>query len=166
MKDVLKNLKAFVDGRGYASEVEEFTPPALNLQVEDYRGGGMDAPVALDMGMEKLEATLVLVSFDRDVLSLFGVAPGLEVPLTVRGALESYDGTVTAAVYELRGKIRTMDAGTWKAGDKASLTITMDLHFYKLSHGGSTVHEIDVINMKRVIDRVDRLAEIRNAIGM
>ncbi|UYM14250.1 phage major tail tube protein [Endozoicomonas euniceicola] len=166
VNDVLKNVRMFVDGRGYASDVEELTPPKLTIQTEDYRGGGMDAPVGLDMGMEKLEASYTLVSFDRDVLALFGVAPGQDIPLTFRGALESYDGTVTAVVYEMRGKIREIDPGTWKGGDKPSLSCTMDLHYYKLTHGGSVIHEIDVMNMKRVINGVDRLAQVRDAIGL
>ncbi|WP_163370925.1 phage major tail tube protein [Endozoicomonas acroporae] len=166
VKDVLKNLRLFVDGRGYASEVEELTPPKLTLQTEDYRGGGMDAPVGLDMGMEKLEASFSMVSFDADVLALFGVAPGQDVPLTIRGGLESYDGNIKSAVYELRGRIREMDPGSWKAGDKPSLSVTMDLHYYKLTHDGRVLHEIDVINMKRVINGTDRLAAMRNAIGI
>lgn len=36
----------------------------------------MDAPIALDMGMEALEASFVLTAYDADVLALWGVAEG------------------------------------------------------------------------------------------
>lgn len=53
-RDILKNFNLFVDGRGYAGNVSEYTPPNLAVQTEDHRAGGMDAPIALDMGMEGL----------------------------------------------------------------------------------------------------------------
>lgn len=165
-RDVLKNLNLFVDGRGYAGQINEYTPPVLTVQTEDYRGGGMDAPEALDMGMEGLETSFDLVSYDRDVLALFGVAEGNEVPFVARGALESVDGTVRPVVHTMRGKITVIDSGTWTPGQKPSLKVTLRLHYYKMEHDGRTVHEIDIRNMKRVINGTDRLAKIRAAIGM
>jgi P2 family phage contractile tail tube protein len=40
------------------------------------------------------------------------------------------------------------------------------LRYYKLSHGGEVIHEIDVPNMVRVVGGVDQLSEIRNALGV
>lgn len=165
-RDVRKNLNLFVDGRGYAGQIEEFNPPKLALVTEDFRAGGMDAPIELTMGMEKLEADFSLISYDRDVLSLFGVAEGSVVPFVAREALESFDGTVTPVVHTMRGKIRELDPGTSKAGDKPSLKVAMALTYYKLQHGDATVIEIDVENMVRSINGVDALAGIRNALGL
>ena len=165
-RDVRKNLNLFVDGRGYAGQIEEFNPPKLALVTEDFRAGGMDAPIELTMGMEKLEADFSLISYDKDVLSLFGVAEGSLVPFVAREALESFDGTVTPVVHTMRGKIRELDPGTSKAGDKPSLKIAMALTYYKLQHGDTTVIEIDVENMVRSINGVDALAGIRNALGL
>ena len=165
-RDVRKNLNLFVDGRGYAGQIEEFNPPKLALVTEDFRAGGMDAPIELTMGMEKLEADFSLISYDKDVLSLFGVAEGSVVPFVAREALESFDGTVTPVVHTMRGKIRELDPGTSKAGDKPSLNVAMALTNYKLQHGDTTVIEIDVENMVRSINGVDALAGIRNALGL
>ena len=165
-RDVRKNINLFVDGRGYAGQVEEFNAPKLALKTEEFRGGGMDAPVELTMGMEKLESDFSLISFDRDVLSLFGVAEGSQVPFVAREALESWDGTITTVVHTMRGKIRKMDPGTSKAGDKPSLKIEVALAYYKLQHGDRVIHEIDVENMVRIVDGVDSLAGIRAALGI
>ena len=86
ISDVLRNCDLFVDGRGYAGKVEEMTPPKLTVQTEEYRAGGMDAPVELDMGMEKLECGFSLGAVDAGVLKLWGLRAGARVPLTFRGA--------------------------------------------------------------------------------
>ncbi|MBS3958298.1 MAG: phage major tail tube protein [Xanthomonadaceae bacterium] len=165
-RDIRKNLNLFVDGRGYAGQVLEFTPPVLALQVEDFRAGGMDASIEIELGMEKLESSFVLSAYDRNVLGLWGVARGSEVQFTLREAIESYDGTVKAVVHNLRGRLRKLDPGTSKPGEMANLTCEVALSFYKQTHDGRVVHEIDVINMVRVIDGVDRLAAQRAALGL
>lgn len=165
-RDVRKNFNLFIDGRGYAGQVEEFNAPKLALKTEEFRGGGMDAPIELTMGLEKLECDFSLVSYDRSALAAFGVKEGQWVPFVMREALESLDGTVTAVVHTMRGKVREIDPGTSKAGDKPSLKLSVALSYYKLQHGSTVVHEIDVENMVRVINGTDALKETRAALGM
>lgn len=165
-RDVTKNINLFVDGRGYAGQVEEINPPKLTLKTEEFRAGGMDAPIELTMGLEKLEADFSLVSYDKDVLAMFGVAEGVTVPFVAREALESFDGTVTPVVYTMRGKIKEIDPGTKKPGEKPSLKISLALTYYKMQHGGTVVHEIDVQNMVRIVNGVDVLIAQRAALGI
>nr|WP_262363471.1 phage major tail tube protein [Xylella fastidiosa] len=54
-RHLLKHLNLFIDGKGYAGQVEEINLPKLTLKTEEFRGGGMLAPVELTMGLEKLE---------------------------------------------------------------------------------------------------------------
>lgn len=165
-RDVRKNLNLWVDGRGFAGQIDEFNAPELALQTEEYRGGGMDAPVDINMGMEKLVSDFSLISYDRGVLALFGLREGQSVPLIVREALESSDGTVTGVVHTLRGKIVRITPGTSKPGTLQPLKVDMSLNYYKLTHGGIVVHEIDVVNMVRTVNGVDTLEAIRIALGM
>ena len=165
-RDVRKNLNLFVDGRGYAGQIDEFNAPKLTLQTEEFRAGGMDVPIDVTMGMEKLVTDFALKAYDRNVLALFGVAEGAEVPFVAREALESFDGTVTAVVHTMRGKITEIDPGTSKPGELPTLKITMSLTYYKLQHGDTVVHEIDAQNMVRVINGVDALANIRAALSI
>lgn len=165
-RNIRKNLNLFVDGRGYAGQIEEFNAPKLAITTEEFRGGGMHAPVEITMGMEKMETDFSLISYDADVLSLFGVVEGSTVPFVAREALESLDGVVTPVVHTMRGKIREIDPGTSKAGDKPTLKISMALTYYKLEHGGKTVQEIDVENMIHAVNGVDTLAGIRGALGV
>lgn len=165
-RDIRKNFNMFVDGRGYAGQVDEFNPPKLTLVTEEFRAGGMDVPIDLTMGMEKMECDWSMKVYDRDMLSLFGVKEGSIVPVTVREALESFDGTVTPVIRNIRGKITGLDEGTSKPGESPTLQITMSLVYYKMTHGGRVVHEIDAENMVRIINGVDQMAAVRSALGM
>lgn len=164
--EILKNFNLFVDGRGYAGNIEEFTPPTLSLVVDDHRGGGMDTSVEVDMGMEKLEVSFSMTKQDADVLKSFGGVGGSTIPVTARGALQNLDGTVTPVVLRMRGKIRSIEPGTWKPGEKATKSVSMGLTYYEREQGGEIIHKIDVLNMIREIGGVDQLADIRAAMGM
>jgi len=165
-RDILKNFNLFVDGRGYAGQVLEYSPPDLSIATEDFRAGGMDAPVAVEMGQEGLETSFRLAAYDADVLALWGVREGASVPLTIRGAIESYDSTVKPVVHKMRGKITALQRGTWTPGQQAPLTINMRLDYYQETHDGSVVNDIDIPNMRRVVNGEDRLAGQRAALGL
>ena len=164
--NILKNFNLYVDGRGFAGVVDELQLPTLGLVVEDFRAGGMDASVAVEMGQEKLEASFVLSGYEENVLNLWGIGQGTTVPLVARGALESLDGAVTPVVVYMNGTIRSMEPGAWTAGEKSTISFTMDLRSYKYTQAGRTINDIDVPNMVRIVNGTDRLAAQRNAIGI
>lgn len=163
---LLKNFNLYVDGRGYAGNVEEVQLPSLNIKTEEFQAGGMDAPIAIDMGMEKLEATFKISKFDRDIITQWGIAAGNRVPLTLRGALESLDGTVTPVVVALSGSIQSMEFDAITPGGKGGMSFKMSVVTFSYKQAAETLIDIDILNMKRIIGGVDRLAQIRNAIGI
>ena len=163
---ILKAFCLYVDGKGFAGEVEDFTPPKLSIKTDEVRAGGMDSPLSIDVGMEKLEVTFTLVGFQESVIQLFGLLPGLDTALILRGALEDYDGTVTPIIHTCRGRLREVDPGTYKAGERAALKVAADLNFYSILVAGAPVVTIDTKNMIRQIGGTDRLAKIRQAIGL
>ncbi|OSM01654.1 phage major tail tube protein [Magnetofaba australis] len=164
-KDVLRNMNLFVDGHGHAGNVVEITLPKLALKTEEHRAGGMDAPIAIDMGMEKMETSFTLSGYNKEVLKLFGLAPGNAKPITIRGALKSEDSdAVVAVVVQLNGTFREVEADAWKPGDKSNLKVTMDVRKYVYTQGGEEIHNIDVVNMTRIINKVDQLKGMRDAI--
>lgn len=166
LNDILKNMNLFVDGYGYAGNVEELTPPKLTLKTEEMRNGGMDAPVDIEMGMEKLEASFSLTKYDAGVLKIFGLAPGNNKQVTFRGSLSGEDGTETGVVIQLRGMLKEADPGSWKPGDKATLKGTFAVRYYKQTIGDEVIHEIDVPNMIRIINGVDQLKQTRANLGL
>jgi len=166
IRNILKNFNLSIDGRGYAGELGDYTPPSPSIAAEEYRGGGMNGPIDIDMGQEKMTSTAVLRNYSADVLSLWGVAPGRLIQFTARGALESEDGTVTPVLHNMRGKLLQPDRGTWSPGQSATLTLNWSLEYFKETIGGKEITEIDVVNMVRIIDGVDYLAEQRAALGI
>lgn len=164
---VIENFSLFVDGRGYAGKSPELTPPKLARKNRDYHAGGMSAPITIDMGQDKMEADFTLEEYSRDVLRLYGVVDLSHVALRFTGSLIRQDGSVPdpAEVF-LRGRIREMDFGSWKAGEGAQLKVVMDVAYYKLTINGVVEIEIDPVNMIEVVGGVDRLAKTRNNLGI
>lgn len=162
---ILKNFNLFIDGRGYVGKVEEVNPPKLSIKNEEFRAAGLDAPVIIDMGMEKIEASFTLLEYDKDVLKQFGLVAGNAVQVTLRGALQD-DSTVSTIIIKLRGMYTEMDMGKVAAGEKGSLQCTIVCRYYSLEIDGEKLIEIDVDNMTRVIGGQDKLTDIRKALGI
>jgi len=160
----LVNMTAFVDGRGYVGRVEEVETPKLAMKMEEFRAGGMDAPVDLAMGMEKLETALTFAEYDPELYGQFGLVDGNAVSLTLRGARENDTGT-DAIIINLRGGFKELDSGSWKPGDKGTLKASVSLRYYKLTIDAKELVEIDIENMVRTINGTDQLAAQREALG-
>ncbi|MEZ0577083.1 phage major tail tube protein [Halodesulfovibrio aestuarii] len=165
-ENVLKSANLFVDGYGFAGNLKEVKLPELSLKLEQFRAGGMDAPISLDKGMEELVVTFSTTKNCVETLNLFGVNKDSGVRLTAKGSLESYDGTITPVTVNMTGKVTKIAPGAWSEGGESSTEYTVNLSFYKYTQNGKEVHEIDVLNMKRIINGVDQLAQHRANLGL
>ena len=163
---VNQGFNLFVDGQGYAGKVLELELPKLSIKKEEYQPGGYDAPVEVDLGMEKLESNFTLADFDLNALKLFGLGHNKPVVCTIRGALGHGDGKVTPMVVQLQGMWGELEPPKMKRAEKFEMKVTVSCKYYKLEMDGQVVHEIDIENMTRIIDGVDYLAEARAAIGI
>ncbi len=164
--ETLANLNLFVDGISFQGDVPSLTLPKLTLKMEEHRPGGMDMPVELDMGMEKQEASFTTTGVRREALNHFGLADGTEFNGTFRGAFKGLKGAIKPVAVTLRGSLKEIDMGDWKAGDKAEIKHAVALTFYKLEVDGRVVYEIDALGMRRVINGVDQLGAQRQALGL
>ncbi|AAO56873.1 phage major tail tube protein [Pseudomonas syringae pv. tomato] len=164
--ETLSNLNLFVDGVSFQGDVSSLTLPKLTLKTEEHRAGGMDLPVELDMGMEKQEANFTTTGVRRESLKFFGLADGTAFNGVFRGAFKGLKGKVTPVVVTLRGRLKEVDMGDWKPGDKSEIKHAVALTYYKLEVDGRLIYEIDALGMKRVIDGVDQLAAERSALGL
>ncbi|OBQ52119.1 phage major tail tube protein [Halodesulfovibrio spirochaetisodalis] len=165
-ENVLKSANLFVDGHGFAGNLKEVKLPDLSLKLEQFRVGGMDAPISIDKGMEELVATFTTTKNCTETLSLFGVNKAGGVQLTIKASLESYNGTVTPVVVTMFGRITKIAPTAWTAGGESSTAYTVNLEYYKYTQDGIVVHEIDVLNMKRIINGKDQLAQHRANLGL
>ena len=163
---VLTNCAAFVDGVSFAGDVPTLTLPKLTQKVTDYQGGGMSAPIELATGLDKLEAAFTTNGIRRESLKYFDLSDQTACNVVFRASYKGLKGRVTPVVVTMRGGIKEVDMGDWKAAGEAEIKHALKLVYYKLEIDGRVMYEIDPINMVQVVDGVDQLAEERSALGL
>jgi uncharacterized protein len=162
----LTNFAVFADGKGYVGVAPELNLPKVTSKTEEYRAGGMDTPVEVITGTEKLEASFTLAEYNADVMALWGLTTNAETQFVFRGSLQRQGEDAVAIVAILGGRIKELDPGTWKAGEQATLKASLAISYYRLTVDGVDVIEIDALNMKRIVHGVDQLASVRTALGI
>jgi hypothetical protein len=166
IKEILQYMNAFVDGRGYAGVVSSAELPSLEVLTREYSAGGMSGAVEVRMARhEKLTASLQFEGIDPKLLTLFDIAQGAEIGITLKGSTQDRDGTAHAHSVKLRGFIKKLDEGEWKEGEDAPLKLELALSYYKREHDGVELIEADPINMIFKVKGVDQLAQHRRNIG-
>lgn len=162
----LKNMNLFVDGVAFLGQVAKVTLPPLTRKTEDYRGGGMDAPVKTDMGMEGLVIEWGGGGWMPEILAKFGDPQIGGTQLRWMGAVQRDDtGQVDAVEVVTRGRFNEIGRGESAPGEDTEQTHKTDLVFYAEYWNGREVYYFDILNMIARVNGVDRLAKQRKAIG-
>ena len=163
----LKNFNCFGNGSSWIGLIPEVELPKLTLKTEEYRGGGMLAPVDVDMGLEKLTMGIKAGGLVVDLMRQFGAIGIDRQMLRFNGAYqEDADGAVKAAELIVLGKHTEFDPGSAKVGDNTEWSVKSTLSYLKWSVSGRVEVEIDVLNCIFVTGGIDRYAEIRAAMGL
>lgn len=167
LPNILKNFNLFNDGNSYMGQVEEIKLPKLKRKMEDFRGGGMNGPIKVDVGQDAMDLEFTLSGFNRQVLEQYGTTKADGVMLRFAGAYQRQDTGATQAVeIVVRGRHEEIDPGDAKSGDKGKTTVKSALTYYKLSIDGEEVIEIDLVNFIERVKGQDMLADQRTAIGL
>lgn len=166
----LKNF-SFFKGIGqqkrYQGQIPEIELPKLTRVLEEYRAGGMDAPVKVDLGQEAMEMTIKCGGHEADLYRDFASGGVGAVSLTFAGAYQRDDDcSVSSVEIFCRGQLEEIDPGSAKLGDDTEESFKYSLSYYQLTVDGESIIEIDVLAMKCIVNGTDRLEAIRNAIGM
>lgn len=163
----LKNYNVFNDGHSYLGKSDEIVLPKLTAKMEEWRGGGMDIPVDVDLGMEKLTMEWTIGGYAEQIFKQFGILKVDGVMLRFAGALQAEDSAeVRACEVVVRGRHSEIDMGTSKAGDDTSLKVVSSLTYYKLSINNEVLIEIDALNMVKKIAGDDIMTPFRRALGI
>lgn len=163
---VRKYQGLYADGKDKVGSLLEYTPPVAEILTEEYRAGGMDMPISMDMGMAAMESGFT-IGEDKDILSLFGIkVNGGVIPFFILSHLENdVTGEERSVVEEIRAKVVKIDNGTKTPGSVTPTSVTLKPQYYRYESDGTTIHEFDPINMVRTINGVDQLATARSSIG-
>jgi len=159
----IRNFNAFLDGRSYFGLVSMAKLPNARLKTAEHRGAGMDAPVAVDMGMEAMQAELTLDEWRPEVVASLGT----RIPLVLRpAAMGEDDFEADAWIYTMRIRSAGIETDDLKAGDPSKLKMTGEVDRFKVEQNGQVLIDIDVETGRRVIGGVDQMASLRRAMGI
>jgi P2 family phage contractile tail tube protein len=162
----LKHFNVFYNGEEFFGQATEITLPKLAIKAEAYRGGGMPGEVDIDLGIEKLELEHSYGGLMYQIIKDFGITTVGGVLLRFSGSYQRDDTGDTDAVEAIcRGRHTEVDQGNAKAGDDTEFKVKSTCSYYKLTVNGTTLIEIDMVNMIYVVDGVDRLEQHRRNIG-
>ena len=167
----LKSARVRLNGQDFDGIVDEFHPPQLEIMIQQYHAAGMDVPIDLDMGMHPLRGRLMINGYQPASFAAFGTADQTSVQMTVDGALEGLDAQLNRSgsriSFIMRGSVTAMAMGPIRGrGDLPRTLINISCISYKIElQDEGTIVDIDVLGYKREINGIDRLGDLRTAIG-
>ncbi|KQN29696.1 phage major tail tube protein [Sphingomonas sp. Leaf38] len=162
----IKDLMLYNDGGNYLGQVGSATLPKLTRKLEEWRGGGMDSGVKIDMGGEAMEMEWSLGGPVVDVLRQFADTDIAGVQLRFVGAWQKDDREdVDQIEVVIRGRHEEIDMGEAKPGEGGEFKVKTAIAYYKLTWNGVVEIEADPLNMVLIVGGIDRRAAIRNALG-
>lgn len=163
---VFTDFTVWVDGKGKFGTVNSFTPPKLELATEDFRGGGMDASVAVPFGINALDFDFRMHVWDEHLFGLLGFGPGqMNIPIVFRGYQVTPEGSERPVLIRTRSLIKSIDGDTIEPGKKTELSISCNANYYRHTVDGVVVNEVDVFAKVAIIGGVDRSANARRLLG-
>ena len=164
----LKLMDLFNEGNSYLGQTGEVTIPKLVRKFEDWRGGGMNGNVKIDLGLgdDTTEFNWKLGGIDELILEQFGAQTVDAIMLRFNGSYQRDDtGATSALEIVVRGRHEEIDFGNQKQGDDTETSVKTIWSYYKLSIDGVTKIEIDIPNMIEIVNGVDLMAKHKANIG-
>ena len=165
----LKMMNLFNEGNSYLGQTGEVTIPKLVRKLEDWRGGGMNGNVKIDLGLgdDITEFNWKLGGIDDLIIEQWGAATVSANMLRFAGSYQRDDtGETTAVEIVVRGRHEEIDGGDSEPGEDTEHKVVTNCAYYKLTVNGKVEIEIDVLGFKEVVDGKDRLEAQRKAIGL
>ncbi|HYX36012.1 MAG TPA: phage major tail tube protein [Oligoflexus sp.] len=147
---------------------EEVTLPKLKFKTEEWRGAGMSAPLEIEVGLEKLECTF---KFGEQTFEGY-LGAGLNfagiMTANITGYMKGQDGTSDGMDCIVRGWVKTVDPGTWKAGDikSSTQTVEMAVQSWLMTRGMVPLLTIDIVNGVQLIGPSDQHAAARQQLKL
>lgn len=147
---------------GYAGICSEVTLPNLEIKTDDFRGGGMDAPIAVDMGMDQPEIGFEMEEHVSAIMKKFGTPN-----VNGRFSAAMSDGQNDAQSYriEFTGLFHKNELGSAKPGDKSPMKGSIKCMVLTITQNGGELVYIDILNGIRRIGGQDQLKTLRSAIA-
>ncbi|MDR0666870.1 MAG: phage major tail tube protein [Campylobacteraceae bacterium] len=157
---VIQDLNAFLDGKGYLGVVSEVQLPAIVQETVETKGG-VGAKYATG-AISAMEATLKLNILDANTYLSFGLNTfENRIPIILKGSIYD-DGNSKPLVVVFTADIESITPSAFKAGEVIEQEIKLQVQFYSLTIGDIPVVVIDSRNMICMIGGVDYLGDLRS----
>ncbi|MHC2552319.1 phage major tail tube protein [Bradyrhizobium elkanii] len=165
--NILQDFTVWIGDNGKIGEAPNFQPPEININTEEFRGGGMDGTIEIPMGIEKIEFDFELHTWDVDVWNNLGYGPGsIDVPVKFYGYMLTPGGTEKGVQIYTRSLIKSIKPSKVEPGKKVTLSVHLVANYYRQVVDGNKVTEIDVFNKVTIIGGVDKTARARTYLGI
>lgn len=163
----LKQMNLFENGVSWLGECPEVTLPKLELDTEEWRGGGMMGAVMWSKGHKPIELEWKAGGWMRAPFRQWGAAGIDGTMLRFAGAYEDIQtGGINAVEILVRGRYTEIDPGKAKPGDDTEQSYKAACVYYRVEVNGVVDLELDFLNNVWISGGVDRTAELRAALGM
>ncbi|WP_312813033.1 phage major tail tube protein [Brevundimonas sp.] len=162
----LKDMVVHGNGESFMGECKTFTRPPLEMEGEDWRGGGMIAPVKIFTGLQALEVEHTYGGEIPALNATFAEHAIDATQLRFTGAYqEAAEGRYDHVEITVRGRTYAIDAGGDEVGGDTEVTYKTACSYYKQVRNGRVEFEIDTMNKVFIVHGVDRVAEERRILG-
>ena len=165
MPKILRNFNLVIAhdlSKQVIDAVDEITLPKLTIKTQEYRFGGMDIPVKIDVGMDPLEADFSITGYNEILAKILGKY----ALFTFTGAVRDKENKDIQMKIVVKGLASENDFGNWKSGEGGTTKVKIECNYYRLEFNNKTSIEIDPDNFVRIIDGVDHLESARNALDL
>lgn len=168
MRQILRGFTMWVNGIDFGYEVEELqcALPEEVYTEHMYGGAVMTAQVPM-VKIGLLEPTMKFASHNPRLSELLLAAPGAVNTFTFRAALiDEIDGATSPNLIIYEGRLASPSADAWSREDKAGMGYTIKgVRYFRYEIGNEPIHEIGLYPAKMIVNRVDRLSGINDALG-
>ncbi len=152
----------------FAGQAKTFKVPDVSEKLEEHQGAGMIGPIELKMGLEKLEASLVLTDYNAVCLREVGIVNGTSTWVTLRASIENDQDPDLAIPVEhvMLCNVSKSELGDFEQGGVMEVTITLSsIKQYSHKIDNKEVQFVDIPNEIWRVNGFDRYAKHRTNIG-
>lgn len=161
---VTRLVRAVINGHPVMGELEGYTPPPVEKEMEESRGGRFFAEKIMT-GVKVGDASFKLAGISAGVLEAQGISRSESCEITVLGAAIDEDGVETPQRWEHSGEIISIKRDEVKPG-KESYTLEYSCRAFKYVDGGKTWHDLNARTQKCVVGGVDLLEVSRKLVEL
>src|SRR5450830_2165131 len=162
---VRQAIAATLQGLPLSATVDDFTPPKIEFEMEEMRGGRFITE-QMAKSAKSLSCILTLQGMGPEIMLALGVKLGDDILLNVREAGQDQDGKTYFTYHTVGGKLKSLEEAKLKMGEKATTTLELSCRTYNRLENGISVIDIDVRTQKFVLNGVDILGDARRAVLM